>query len=184
MKRTFSAVIVAVVVALGGAVVSCSKVADSGSRSESVLVPSSAASASVAPIDQVPVPPAPTTPAASTTGVIGAPVTTPTATPDQEQDRTKTQRTPLPTTKPAEEKPVHARPMTLPTREAEPNKKPSPVGTSQAGRVVRFTCPSGEVPSQVMGGCMCGSEIANPCGPGVRVPDLRVEGKTCLFTCP
>jgi hypothetical protein len=66
----------------------------------------------------------------------------------------------------------------------EPSKTPVPVGTSQAGRVVRFTCPSGEVPSQVMGGCMCGSEIANPCGPGVRVPDLRVEGKTCLFTCP
>ena len=176
MKRTFSAVILLGVVG----VASCSKVADKGSNSESVLTPSATPSASAAPIDQVPVPPAPTT-----TGVIGAPVTTPTATPEQEQQgSTKTQRTPLPTAKPVEEHHNPARPKTLPSRVEEPTKKPSPIGTSQAGRVVRFTCPSGEVPSQVMGGCMCGSEIANPCGPGVRVPDLRVEGKTCLFTCP
>jgi hypothetical protein len=176
MKRTFSAVIL-----LAVAIASCSKVADNGSRSESVLTPSAAPSASTAPIDQVP--PAPTTPAASTTGVIGAPVTTPTATPDQGSEA-KPPATPRPTTKPAEERANHARPKMLPPAIQEPSKKPSPVGTSQAGRVVRFTCPSGEVPSQVMGGCMCGSEIANPCGPGVRVPDLRVEGKTCLFTCP
>ncbi len=180
MKRTFSAVIVTIVGGLGCGVVSCSKVADSGSRSESVLTPSAAPSASIAPVDQVPLPPGP-----ATTGVIGAPVTTPT--PDQGSEAKTPPVAPVPTTKAGLEREEHhypARPKMMPAQTQEPSKKPSPVGTSQAGRVVRFTCPSGEVPSQVMGGCMCGSEIANPCGPGVRVPDLRVEGKTCLFTCP
>jgi hypothetical protein len=180
MKRTFSAMIVAL---LG--VMSCAKLDAPAERSKQTDTVSTStappASASIAPIDQVPVPPSPT---ATTSPVI----TTPTPTPTSVTEGAKPAEKPV-------AKPVMPAPVTVePTARAkpiqgganDPQKKPGPipVGTSQAGRVVRFSCPNGEVPSQVMGGCMCGSEIANPCGPGVRVPDLRVEGKTCLFTCP
>lgn len=156
MRRAFSAVILGV---LGVVLVSSCAKESADSTVSPAVTPSAVPTASaVPPPPDVPVEQMP--PPTST-----APIAAPRA---------------VPTDQPA----PRARPKALDEKATEPQKKPSPVGISQTGHVVRFTCPNGEVSSQVMGGCMCGSEIANPCGPGVRVPDLRVEGKTCLFTCP
>jgi len=49
--------------------------------------------------------------------------------------------------------------------------------------VVRFTCPNGKpVEGAVRTGCLCGSDILNPCATGGNFPTQ--EGDVCIFSCP
>lgn len=49
--------------------------------------------------------------------------------------------------------------------------------------VVRFACPNGKpVDGAVRTGCICGSDILNPCATGGNFPTQ--EGDVCIFSCP
>lgn len=75
-----------------------------------------------------------------------------------------------------------------PTEGKSPEPSSPAAGTSNpplgsvSGRVVRFTCPGGEVPLSLRTGCGCDREILNPCKSGGGLP--KVEGNVCVFDCP